>query len=132
DLRRGAPGPFAGGAEPGLDLRRIHLPPDSLLPRCLLLRLEVDQLRALAAQPLVEANALDLMSLQVRMHRLEPRLHLGHAGRPAPRAPPVLAAREALVAGEERANPRGRGAVHTQVVLEGMTVRGEPWSGHAR
>src|SRR2546430_2848213 len=30
DLRRGAPGPFAGGAEPGLDLRRIHLPPDSL------------------------------------------------------------------------------------------------------
>src|SRR2546430_15056891 len=81
DLRRGAPGPFAGGAEPGLDLRRIHLPPDSLLPRCLLLRLEVDQLRALPAQPLVEANALDLMSLQVRMQRLEPRFHLGQAGR---------------------------------------------------
>src|SRR5207247_2157829 len=37
DLRRGAPGPFACGAEPRLDLRRIHLPPDSLLPRCLLL-----------------------------------------------------------------------------------------------
>src|SRR5207247_916718 len=30
DLRRGAPGPFACGAEPRLDLRRIHLPPDSL------------------------------------------------------------------------------------------------------
>src|SRR5204863_253306 len=51
DLRRGAPGPFACGAEPRLDLRRIHLPPDSLLPRCLLLRLEVDQLRALPAPP---------------------------------------------------------------------------------
>src|SRR5439155_139970 len=138
DLRRGAPGPFAGGAEPGLDLRRIHLPPDSLLPRCLLLRLEVDQLRALAAPPRLRLShllrerfqlgaALERPPARRRGSRQEHRT-IG----PSQRAPPVLPALEDLVAGEERANPRGRGAVHTQVVLEGMAVRGEPWSGHAR
>src|SRR5207245_1558807 len=84
DLRRGAPGPFAGGAEPGLDLRRIHLPPDSLLPRCLLLRLEVDQLAALAAQPLVEANAVDPLTPPVRLPRPGPPHHPGPAA-PRPR-----------------------------------------------
>src|SRR5256885_16928487 len=69
------------GAEPRLDLGGIHLPPHPLFPRRLLLGLELDQLRALSAQPLVEADALDFMSLEVRVQRLEPDLHLREAGR---------------------------------------------------
>jgi len=49
----------------------------------------------------------------------------------APPRPPCLATVEDLVAREERPHPRGRRAVHAQVVVQGISVGGEPRPGHA-
>src|SRR6266550_3577009 len=79
-LRAGARDTLRRRGAAGLHLGRFHLPAHPLLPRTLLLALEIAQAGALRAQPLIQADALELPSLAVGVGRGPRRVSLVRAG----------------------------------------------------